>query len=82
MWCVFDGGNLDGQMLEVEEQEIVTQFESTMCSPEQPVELVRSHGRCVYADSGRWRQTGGARSARVFVHHADWRSYSPVGAEG
>ena len=76
MWCHFLGGNLDDQLIDVDDGAITPYRGTAMCSPDQDPNLVDSHGLCVYADTGRTEQIDG-RSARVFEHYGDWRSVNP-----
>ncbi len=76
MWCLFVGGNLDQRSLEVDDREISSYRGVPMCSPVQEPEPVRSHGMCVYAESGRTATVDG-RVARIFEHYGDWQSAHP-----
>ncbi len=74
MRCTFEGGNLDGTYLDVDEREMGPYSGHLMCSPDQPVEQIRNHGRCVYMRTERVVDWEGA-SWVVFAHHGDWVHY-------
>lgn len=59
MRCHFLGGNLDHQVLDIDDRDISTYREILMCSPPRDSELVRSHGWCVYADTTRTQNIDG-----------------------
>ncbi len=76
MRCTFEGGNLTGSYLDVDEREIGPYRTRQMCCPDQPADQVRSHGRCVCIRTERTREHDGA-SWVVFTHYGDWVNYEP-----
>lgn len=77
MWCLFEGGNLDQQILDIEDREIAMRQGVWMCSPDQDPALIRSHGMCVYADNGRTVGQSDGRQLRIFEHVGCWQAYEP-----
>jgi hypothetical protein len=78
MRCAFEGGNLDGRYLHVDEREMSPYQGHQMCSPDQSPAQTRSHGRCVYMRTERALEWN-AESWVVFTHYGDWAHYEPSG---